>query len=93
MENYDDTILSLVKDRIGLRSNVRDNYLTFIIKGIIKELEDEKGLVIDLANPYHLMFIVDFSTWRYLNRDNMDGIPRHLQFRLHNLIIKCGVAK
>ncbi len=84
------TVLELVKSRIGISSSVRDAYLYHIIEGIITELEDEKGLVLDGTSPYHLMFVVDYSTWRYQNRDSMDGMPRHLQFRLHNLMIHVG---
>ena len=84
------TVLELVKARLGLTSAVRDTYLTAIIDGIVRELEDEKGLALDGANPYHLMFVVDFATWRYQNRDTMEAMPRHLQFRLHNLFISGG---
>ena len=84
------TVLDLVKARLGITTAVRDIYLTAIITGIIKELEDEKGLALDGANLYHLMFVVDYSTWRYQSRDSPDAMPRHLQFRLHNLIIHEG---
>ena len=84
------TVLELVKARLGLTSAVRDTYLTAIIDGIIKELTDEKGLSLDGDNPYHLMFVVDFATWRYQNRDTMEAMPRHLQFRLHNMMIHTG---
>jgi len=83
-------ILGVVKERLGLRSVVRDVYLLAIIDGVVKELEDEKGLVLDGANPYHLIFIVDYSTWRYQSRDSNTGLPRHLQFRMHNLILHVG---
>ena len=81
------TVLDLVKARLGISSNVRDTYISAIIDGVIKELEDAQGLVLDDANPYHLMFVVDYSTWRYQNRDSEGAMPRHLQFRLHNLMI------
>lgn len=80
-------ILPLVKSRLGISTTVRDTYLTAIIDGVVKELEDEKGLVLDGANPYHLIFVVDFATWRYQSRDSDAGMPRHLQYRLHNLFI------
>jgi hypothetical protein len=83
-------ILELVKERIGIRSSVRDVYLTAIIEGVIGELKDEKGIAIDEDNSYHLLFIVDYVTWRYQNRDSEGAMPRHLQFRLHNLIIHAG---
>lgn len=89
------TVLDLVKARLGISTNIRDNYIKAIIEGIIKELEDEKGLALDDANPYHLMFVVDYSTWRYqsVNATEVTStskvlpMPRHLQFRLHNLMI------
>jgi hypothetical protein len=83
-------IVSLVKERLGIKTHVRDTYLTAIVVGVITELEDEKGLVLDGTNPYHLMFVVDFATWRYQNRDTMEAMPRHLQYRLHNMIIHAG---
>lgn len=81
------TILDLVKARLGITSSVRDSYLSAIIDGVRKELEEEKGIAIDDTNPYHLMFIVDYATWRYQSRDSEGDMPRHLQFRLHNLLI------
>jgi len=85
-------VVSLVKERLGIKTEVRDTYLTAIVNGLITELNDEKGLVLDGANPYHLMFVVDYATWRYQNRDSDGAMPRHLQFRLHNLIIHAGGA-
>lgn len=82
-----ETILALVKDRIGIRTTVRDTYLTAIINAVINELTDEQGLALDGANPHHLLFAVDYTTWRYQSRDSEGAMPRHLQFRLHNLII------
>lgn len=83
-------VLELVKARIGLTSTVRDDYLLAIIQGVINELEDEKGLSLDGDSPYHLMFVVDYATWRYMNRDSTGAMPRHLQYRLHNLIVHAG---
>lgn len=83
-----DQALQLTKARLGITSTVRDFYLTKIVEGAAEELQDIQGLSLDFDNPYHLMFVVDLSSWRYLNRDTQEGMPRHLQFRLHNLIIK-----
>lgn len=83
-------ILALVKERLGIRTDVRNTYLAAIINGVVKELEDEKGLVLDGANPHHFMFVVDYATWRYQSRDSNTGMPRHLQYRLHNLFIHSG---
>lgn len=84
------TILSLVKARLGISTTVRNTYLLAIIQGVIKELEDEKGLDIDSANSNHIIFIVDYVSWRYQSSDSEGSMPRHLQFRLHNLMVHNG---
>jgi len=84
------TVVALVKERLGIRTTARDTYIAAIVDGVVKELEDEKGLVLDSANPYHLMFVVDYATWRYQSRDSEGAMPRHLQYRLHNLMIHVG---
>ena len=83
-------ILGLVKSKLGISTTVRDTYLQAIINGVVKELEDEQGLVLDGANSYHLLFVVDYVEWRYSSKDKEGGMPRHLQFRLHNLVIHVG---
>ena len=67
------TVVALVKERLGIKTDVRDTYLTVIVDSVIEELEDEKGLVLDGANPYHLMFVVDYATWRYQSRIGRDA--------------------
>ena len=94
-----ETVLQLVKARLGITTNVRDSYIEAIVQGVITELEDAQGLVLDGANPYHLMFVVDYSTWRYQSVREPENapsgrvplsMPRHLQFRLHNLMVQVG---
>lgn len=85
-------ILRLVKAKLGISTSIRDTYLQAIINGVVKELEDEQGLVLDGANSYHLLFIVDYATWRYESKDKDGAMPRHLKFRFHNLIIHTGGA-
>jgi len=86
-------VVALVKERLGIKTAVRDTYLTAIANGVITELADEKGLVLDGANSYHLLFVVDYVTWRYQSRDKDTGMPRHLQYRLHNLFIHIGASR
>lgn len=81
------TILDLVKARLGISTNVRDAYLNTIIESIITELEDEKGITLVTDNANHLMFIVDYSSWRYQSRDSTGAMPEHLKWRLKNLYI------
>lgn len=81
--------LDLLKATLGYKSNVRDVLLKKIIDGVISELADEKGIKLEYDNTSHLMFVVDLSAFRY---DNKGGsvMPRNLEYRLRNLIIKFG---
>lgn len=84
----EETILGLVKESIGIRSSTtRDDFIRAIIRSVIQELQDEKGINLEPNNMTHVMFITDMSAWRYNNRETKESMPRHLQFRLHNLII------
>ena len=62
---WDETALPLVKANLNITQNVRDEYLTAIINGVVEQLQNEQGLALDEADPYHLQFVVDFSAWRY----------------------------
>ncbi|MBG9567562.1 hypothetical protein P4U99_03585 [Brevibacillus agri] len=83
-------ILALVKARLGITAAVRDTYLAAIVYGVVRELEHEKGIALDSGDANHLMFCVDLATWRYQSRDSDGSMPRHLQYRLHNLMIHSG---
>lgn len=78
--------LSLVKARLGISTTVRDEYLKAIINGVMDDLTNRHGIDLKEDDIGHLMFIVDFSTYRYENK-GVDTIPRHLQLRLHNLMV------
>lgn len=81
-------ILLLVKGRLGMTSTARDGYITAMIDGILSELEEVQGLTLSSDRPDHIMFVVDYTHYRYINPDGTVKMPRNLQFRLHNLIIK-----
>ena len=81
------TALELVKLQLGISTNTRDTYIQAIINGAKKELKDIQGLVLDEANPNHLIFLVDYSAWRYQSAGQDVGIPERLHWRLRNLMV------
>lgn len=91
-EEYKRKLLDLLKGSLGISTNARDTFLTGILESIIAELEDEKGIVIDSNDMNIAMFIVDYADFRYSKKDtaNKLSMPRHLQWRLHNIIIHKG---
>lgn len=86
-----ENILSLVKAKLGITTDIRDIYIKAIIEAVVQELEEEAGLSLKYDSPYNLMFIVDYAAWRYSNKN--DAMPRHLKFRLNNLFLHCGGKK
>ena len=90
-ETNEDKILGLVKATLGYKSSIRDELLKVIVKSIIDELEIQKRIKLDFENAEHLMFIVDYAVFRYENK-GAGTLPRNLEYRLRNLIIKFGGA-
>ena len=90
MEN-EDKILSLVKATLGYKSSVRDELLKVIIKSVVDELEIQKRITLKYDNAEHLMFVVDYAVFRYENK-GAGTLPRNLEYRLRNLIVKFGGA-
>ena len=88
-ETNEDKILGLVKATLGYKSSVRDELLKVIIKSVVDELEIQKRIKLDFENAEHLMFIVDYSVFRYENKGG-GTIPRNLEYRLRNLMVKFG---
>ena len=80
-------ILSLVKANLNIFQDVRDDYLSAIIEGVIAQLQDEQGLELDGSNPYHMQFVVDLAAWRYRSRGEDGAMPLHLQSRMRNMML------
>lgn len=80
-------VLNLVKAILGYRTNVRDMLLEKIIDSVVDELEKIKGVPFDFGNNEIVMYVVDMTVFRY---QNLGGgtIPRNLEYRLRNLIVK-----
>lgn len=77
--------LDLLKANIGVTGTARDNYLNAILDSVSHELTVDKG--VDITDLTGQMFMVDYAAWRWKNRG--EGVmPRNLQYRLHNLMIR-----
>ena len=91
MEELKELALPLVKASLGYKSTVRDELLQMIIKSVVDELTIQKRINLNPQNSEHLMFIVDYAVFRYENKGG-SVMPRNLEYRLRNLIIKFGGA-
>lgn len=84
--------LRLIKAQLGISSEVRDEYLTAIVKGVSSELEEINGIHINMEDEVHLMYVVDLSCHRYENRD-AKTLPENLKRRLYNLILNKKIVQ
>ncbi|MCJ1989402.1 hypothetical protein [Pseudolactococcus carnosus] len=89
MTELNELALPLVKASLGYKSSVRDELLQAIIKSIFDELTIQKRINLNADNSEHLMFVVDYTVFRYENKGG-SIMPRNLEYRLRNLIVKFG---
>ncbi len=82
-----DIALKLVKTQLGISTQTRDDYIEAVLKGTVNELKEIQGLNLDIENPQHLMFLVDYTVWRYNSKDEEIGMPERLHWRLRNLMV------
>lgn len=82
-----DSLVTLVKQREGILNSVQDDYMKAIVEGVIGELEKQHGIGVDLNDMDIFMLIVDMASFRYSNRDSIEGFPKHLEYRLRNFYI------
>lgn len=82
------SILSLLKMQLGISTTVKDTLLTSKVNSAIAEIEDALGVMLSETDPRHIDLAVDFAAWKYENPDAQLGIPRFIEFRIHNLQIK-----
>lgn len=80
-------IRQLVKADIGMMSASRDEFFDKLIEGIVSELTEEKGIILDENNANHQMFIADYASWKFQNRDSNAGMPNYLRLRMRNLFL------
>lgn len=81
-------ILALLKAKLGIRGTFRDEYLNHLILSVQDEIKKQKKIKLDTNRYDHMDFLIDYSAFRYDNRDNNILMPKHLQYRLHNLILE-----
>mgnify|MGYP001179503356 CR=1 FL=1 len=81
------TVLPLLKARLGISTESRDDLLNALISGIAADCENIHGITLDKEKADHIMLVLDWATWKYQHPE--DGTtPRSIQYRLKNLIIQ-----
>lgn len=79
--------LSLLKLDIGITHNLRDSFFSNLIESTILELT-KMGVDLSASTVEDIQLVVDYSSWMYRKRDQDIGLPRRLQFKIHNRVIQ-----
>ena len=77
----------LLKLRLGMTSDAMYERLDHLLEAVIKELDDEKGIEVDLENARVLEFVISYAAWRYEKKSESAGMPRFIQLDLRNLYL------
>lgn len=86
------TCLSLFKLDLGITHNLRDSFFSNLINSSILELS-KMGVDLSSSTAEDIQLVVDYSSWMYRKRQEDVGLPRRLQFKIHNRVIsKVGAA-
>lgn len=80
MSNLSATALDLIKQRLNRMDSSLDNYLAMVAESAELELTRMGINLQDDADD--LMLLVDFTVWRYQNRDQSGAQPKWLRHRL-----------
>jgi CRISPR/Cas system Type II protein with McrA/HNH and RuvC-like nuclease domain len=72
-----DTILDIVKARLGRMDTEKDAYLKALIQATIEKLRGD-GIHVQ-STVSDDVFVADVVVWRYQNRDKPDGMPEWLK--------------
>lgn len=82
-------ILTLVKQRLGFTSAVRDTYLQHIVKSVLDNLRWVRGIALDPERSDHIFFVVKCAVWEYQSKEKGEvGMPLWMRLELNNLMMK-----
>lgn len=78
-----DTILDIVKARLGRMDTALDTYFATLISATIEKLREEHGIHVQPTASDNVL-VADYAVWRYQNRDQRDGMPEWLHTELRD---------
>lgn len=86
-DDYVDTLMTLVKQRLGILSNVKDTSIEARILAAISAFAETRKININPDDTEQLMLLVDIAAWEYGNVQNPGPMPVDLRYRLNNVFM------
>lgn len=84
--------LELLKFDLHILHNQSDEYLRTRIDAAKKEIVRE-GIELNMEKEDHVLIIVDYAAWLYRKRTQDITFPRHLRYRMNNILISQKAGK
>lgn len=81
-----ETLLAMLKVDLGLTTDAYDTRLTQILTAAQAEIVAAGAATLDPAQPLDAQLIVIYAAWMWAKRDDHDGMPRMVQYALHNRV-------
>lgn len=82
----DTDVLFITKSKLGLTYIEEDSAVRFAIVAARQELTNTYGLTIDQTRADHVNILTDMAVYNYQIKDDKGALPRHLEFRINNLM-------
>ena len=79
----DTNLLEMLKVDLGISTTAYDSRLAQVIAAAKKAIAIE-GVILDLTDIEDCSLVVMYAAWVWSKRDNGDGMPRMLRYKLNN---------
>ena len=88
MAQQESTMLTMLKVDLGIRSTTAyDARLDQLLTAAEAEIIKAGASTLDASMPLDQQLIVMYAAWLWKRRDTMEGMPRMLQYHLHNRVL------
>lgn len=81
-----ETLLAMLKIDLGLTVDAYDDRLQQLLTAAISAIKQAGAATLDPGDPLDAQLIVMYAAWLWRRRDDMSGMPRMVQYALHNRV-------
>lgn len=80
------TTLTMLKIDLGLTTTAYDTRLEQLLASSTAAIIRTGATTLDINDPLDAQLIVMYAAWQWRRRDTQEGMPRMLQWALHNRV-------
>lgn len=87
LSKVDESSLEITKAKLGLTSLLDDTTVRFALIAAEEELRDTYGINLDKGKAEHVNVLTDLAEYNYKLKGDKVALPRHLEYRINNLMM------